>query len=244
MAQPIDDFVERFAKLPTGKYTLPWMPKISKGFAKEIRRLLSQEDEAALRGLSVYGKSPTSKGSQANAVATWTAARAEWEEHLSTLSPGRQLYFTTIFVHLVGDDNLNLCRGILGVGKASTKAKVLKKWMAANPATAEGELDIEGKSISPLHLLLESVDAVFKQLETFVCSSKNPYREFVPVYCMEVAQMAMMLLEASAPFDAVKDKSVLELCGEIDLHPGHELPMANGEDLMGICSYAGEFRVS
>jgi len=241
MAQPIGDFVERFAKLPTGKYALPWMPKISKGFAKEIRRILSKEDEAALRGLSVYGKSPTSKGSQANAVATWTAAHAEWEAHLSTLSPGRQLYLTTIFVHLVGGDNLNLCRGLLGVGQATDQEQVLKKWMAANPATAEGELDIEGKSISPLHWLLESVDAVFKQLETFVCSHADPDGEFVPIYCMQVAEMAMMLLEASAPFDAVKDKSVLELCGEISLHAGHELPMANGEDLMCICSRAGEF---
>jgi len=204
--------------------------------------ILSEEHEAALRGLSVYGKSPTSKGSQANAVATWTAARAEWEEHLSTLSPGRQLYFTTIFVHLVGGDNLNLCRGLLGVGQATDKETVLKKGMAANPGTAEGELDIEGKSISPLHWLLESVDAMFKQLEGIWCSHEDPDGEFVPIYCIQVAKMAMMMLEASAPFDAVKDKSVIKkLCRKIRIHAGHEVPMANGEDLMCICSRAGQF---
>jgi len=202
--------------------------------------ILSEEDEAALRGLSViYGKSP-SMGSQANAVATWTAARAEWEAHLSTLSPGRQLYSTTIFVHLVGGDNLHLCRGLLGVGKASTKGKVLKKWMAANPAAAEGQLDIEGGSVSPLAWLLQSVDDIFENINEICCPGDTTDQDgFVPKYCFEVADMAMMLLEASAPFVAEKDARVIELNAKMIVHSGHECPWTGGVNFAGIIEDAG-----
>jgi len=172
--QSIDAFVEQHAKLPCGAYKLPRWTDPEEGLESQglMMVLKSGEDDNAEHPMFTALKPPSTlpmallTDSKEHAVETWTLARKEFEERLSALTPGEQLYFTTAFI----SDETGYGHGfgpLYGcampvrpslllqclIGEGSTPLAALKKWIADHPA--EGTVEMyNGERRSPLFALL------------------------------------------------------------------------------------------
>ena len=147
-------------------------------------------------------------GSKEQAVETWTLARKEFVEHLSALTPGEQLYFTTAFISdetgygygfgpRYGSSAPVLPSLLLQclIGEGSTPLAALKKWMADHPA--EGTVEIHtGEHRSPLYALLIATISIMDG-----CAADGYAQGW-----SEISSATALLMDAGAPLYATSDK--------------------------------------
>jgi len=101
--QPIHAFVEHHAKFQSGAYALPVWKTPHNLHGQDLFMLLKDDRgehpmSTALKTPSTLGPKISLEGTKDQAVEMWTLARKEWEERLSALTPGEQLYFITAFI--------------------------------------------------------------------------------------------------------------------------------------------------
>jgi len=216
--QPIDAFVEQHAKFPSGAYALPvWKtPRDLQG--QDLFMPLKDHDggehpmSTALKTPSTLEPKISLEGTKDQAVEMWTLARKEWEERLSALTPGEQLYFTTAFI----SDETRYRHGFASayrpgfatapklppsrllqclIGEGSTPLAALKRWMADHPA--EGTVEMyAGEHRSPLFALLDCTGTIMLlscESDGYACGWS------------EISSAATLLMDAGAPFDATAD---------------------------------------
>jgi|LauGreDrversion4_1035100.scaffolds.fasta_scaffold50818_1 hypothetical protein len=224
----VESFVDARAALPSGAYEFPsWKtPEVFQcsGITNDDQVLgIPQLPQRGAREAGIVSDRET-------AMEQWRSARALWEAHVSTLSPGESFYFVVNFisaaVHYGKKTSSSDLDFLLGDG---TAAGALKQWVSQHPAAASSGTVRLGQR-SPCSVLF----ALLLHLESLMIGCVED-EGFTSGWC-EVYYMARLLLEADVPFESEVDSAggISELChGLYDLAPA----VSWAPELVECCRY-------
>lgn len=226
----LESFVDARAKLPSGAYEFPsWKrPEVFQCSGITNDDQILGIPQLPQRGAHEVGI--VSISDRETAMEQWRSARALWEAHVSTLSPGESFYFVVNFISAAVNygkrSSSSVLEFLLGDG---TAAGALKQWVSQHPAAAKSGTVRLGRG-SPCSVLF----ALLLHLESLMIGCVED--EGVASGWFEVFYMARLLLEADVPSESEMDSvgGMSELChGLFELAPA----VSWAPELVDCCHY-------